>query len=86
MRNYIEVVHKYVEPNGTVNHDVYWAVKPTSDRWSYRGEEPLREFMGVPWRIMPGETVDVWDRETIVGLRKLLDAIENELKLEGKAE
>lgn len=62
--------------------DVYWAVKPpTEDLQVYRrseGEKPSTELPS-SWRIMGSWDVTVTNKETIQGLRELLDRIEEEL-------
>lgn len=62
--------------------DVYWAVKPpTEEAQVYRRTEEERPSMEIPtdWRIMGSWDVTVSNKETIQGLRELLDRIEEEL-------
>lgn len=80
MTNYIEITHEYKdEKYGDDNRDVYFAVKPTPSSWCHR--EETEWYMGYDegWAVNGGQPVRVQDRNDVAGLRKLLDAIEEEM-------
>lgn len=58
--------------------DYFWAVKPPSDTYEYPKEGRTGSF-DFPYRIMGSPEVTVDNKETIQGLRALLDAIEKDM-------
>lgn len=81
MKNYIEIEHFYLDEDGDKNWDVYHAVRPTASRYVFGGES-TSEIWGDYWTIQPGERLQVSTVHDVAALRKLLDAIEAELKEE----
>jgi hypothetical protein len=96
-KNYIEIVHEFVSESkdhrdeSKTYHEketlVFYAVRPTSEQykgWTDDEEEPeFKDYLnGAAWRLNGGEAVYIYDKETIDGYRKLLDAIEAELGVE----
>lgn len=69
----------------TEDTDIYWAVRPSEGRWRVRdkGTEEWQEDKMLhgsqAWLIEGGNSVYVYSKRDIEGLRKLLDAIEGEL-------
>lgn len=86
MKNYIEVVHRYAEPDDFYgvgfmhSEDVFYAVRPSSSRFG-RGGESLKSMWSESWSLN-GSSLQVHGLEDIAGLRKLLDAVEVEMKKE----
>ena len=88
-KNYIEVeVEDREVINGTIYADteVFWAVRPSPDRtrsWKEGEPEPDYKELKYPWSggfiLQGGQSVYVYDKSDVEALRKLLDAIEEEL-------
>lgn len=81
MTNYIEISHSYKDEDDDVE-DTYYAVCPTPYRYSYKaGDGEVRESnMSTSWDLMGGRPISIYHQDDIDGLRKLLDAVEAELK------
>lgn len=82
MTNYIEVEHEYKDSDEDTNWDIYYAVRPSADRYSYKreGAEVVESTYSNPWYVSGGHAVTVYNLDDIQGLRKLLDAIEVEIQ------
>lgn len=87
MKNYIEIRHEFDEMNEEYHTkciDVWHAVQPpagacvmTNLKTGNRvgGEESVGQY----WRIQGSNDIVIYEQSDIDGLRKLLDAIEEEL-------
>lgn len=59
--------------------DCYWAVKPPQDKFQFTTEEGTThesDFLSNGWWIMGSPDVQVFNKETLKGIRELLDRIE----------
>lgn len=81
-KNYIEVEHTYVDKDLAENFDIWYAVRPSPSRVRFSGDGEPTEFFGSSWEIEGLGPVLIHGREDIAGLRKLLDAIEEQMLLE----
>lgn len=84
MTHYIEIVHEYNDEDGDESEDVYYAVHPSVSRYRFNAGgnstgSDWSEMFDPGWALNGGQAVYIYDRECIAGLRKLLDAIEEEL-------
>jgi hypothetical protein len=61
------------------NIDAWWAVMKPESTWWTEGEEP-RSFGPRAYTLLGGEcSINIYDKEGLAGLRKLLDAIEADM-------
>lgn len=82
--NYIEVSHEFIDRDGDRIANVRWAVRPNSGRLfcDSEGREATYLLETRSWRIEPGEPIHIYTQSDIDGLRKLLDAIEEQITTE----
>lgn len=80
-KNYIEIEHTYVDEDFATNYDIWYAVRPSPSRVRFQGESEARAHCDPTW-VIEGP-VHLWGVQDIAGLRKLLDAIEEQMLLEG---
>lgn len=89
-KNYIEVAHEWDDSDevwDSHNRDFWHAVRPTPSEYAMARKPEVAQFpenqQYGSWKI-EGK-LDVYSKHDVAGLRKLLDAIEEELnKLEEK--